>query len=96
MESPRSVQQESGGKLIPKDREYPKLSKAKSTYVEIDFFKNADLHTGYFCYNCLYFIGPNHCAIVEDGGPDVQGKQSGVIAPHGVCQLWEENPQEAR
>jgi hypothetical protein len=77
-------------------KSYPKVSKVRSTYTEIDFFKNADLHTGYFCYNCTYFIKPNHCAIVRDKGMDVAGKETGVIAPHGVCQLWEENPQEAR
>jgi hypothetical protein len=81
---------------IPGDRQYPKLSKAKSGYMEIDFFKNSDLHTGYFCYNCLYFIKPNHCAIVEDGGPDIHERESGTVAPSGVCTLWEENPQEAR
>ena len=81
---------------IPTDRQYPKLSKAKSGYMEIDFFKNADLHTGYFCYNCLYFIKPNHCAIVKDDGPDVHERESGIVAPNGVCTLWEENPREAR
>jgi hypothetical protein len=75
---------------------YSKLSKVKSGYLEINFFKNADLSVGYFCYNCTYFIKPNHCAIVEDAGPDVDGQQSGIIAPHGVCTLWEANPAEAR
>jgi hypothetical protein len=84
------------GDVIPHDRQYPKLSKAKSGYLEIGFFKNADLHTGYFCYNCIYFAKPNHCAIVEDGGPDVRGEDSGMIVPHGVCTLWEPNEQEAR
>lgn len=37
--------------VIATDRQYPKLSKAASGYLEIDHFKNADLHTGYFCYN---------------------------------------------
>ena len=52
--------------IISTDKQYPKLSKAVSGYLEIDHFKNADLHTGYFCYNCIYFIKDNHCAIVED------------------------------
>ena len=47
-----------------------------SGYLEIEHFKNTDLHTGYFCYNCAYFIKPNHCAIVEDNGPDVYNKGS--------------------
>jgi hypothetical protein len=55
------------------------------------------LHAGYFCYNCVYFIKKgNHCAIVEDSGPDVNGKESGIIAPHGVCTLWDPNKEEAR
>lgn len=78
------------------ESQYPKLTKTKSGYLEIDFFKNADLHAGYFCYNCAYFIKPNHCAIVKDTGPDVDGRRSGVVSPHGVCTLWEENPAEAR
>ncbi|HZC49906.1 MAG TPA: hypothetical protein VE244_12695 [Nitrososphaeraceae archaeon] len=41
---------------IPTDKEYPKISKATSGYLEIEHFKNVDLHTGYFCYNCAYFI----------------------------------------
>jgi hypothetical protein len=59
---------------IARDKQYPKLSKASSGYLEIEHFKNADLHTGYFCYNCTYFIKDNHCAIVEDTGPDVNGR----------------------
>jgi hypothetical protein len=59
---------------IPKDKPYPKLSKASSGYLEIEQFKNSDLHTGYFCYNCTYFIKDNHCAIVEDSGPDVNAR----------------------
>lgn len=82
--------------VIPKDKSYPKLSKATSGYLEIDMFKNADLHSGYFCYNCTYFIKDHHCAIVEDSGPDVNAKESGVIQPHGVCTLWDPNEQETR
>src|ERR671922_2580023 len=74
---------------IPTDKQYPKISKASSGYVEIEHFRSADLHTGYFCYNCTYFIKDNHCAIVEDTGPDVYGKESGIIAPHGLCTLWD-------
>ena len=81
---------------IPTDKQYPKLSKSTSGYIKIESFKNADIHTGYFCYNCTYFIKDNHCAIVQDGGPDVNGEESGTIAPYGVCTLWYPNEQEAR
>ena len=30
---------------IPTDKQYPKLSKASSGYLEIEQFKNSDLHT---------------------------------------------------
>jgi hypothetical protein len=89
-----SMQQ--GDDSIPHNKQYPKLGKAKSGYLEIGFFKNADLHTGYFCYNCTYYVKDQHCAIVQDSGPDVRGEESGVIAPHGVCTLWDANEQEAR
>ena len=82
--------------IIPKDKQYPKLSKASSGYFELEHFRSADLHTGYFCYNCTYFIKDNHCAIVEDTGPDVYGKESGIIAPHGLCTLWDPNEEETR
>jgi hypothetical protein len=81
---------------IPTDRQYPKLSKATSGYVENEMLKNADLHQGYFCYDCTYYIKDNHCAIVEDTGPDVDGKESGIIAPHGLCTLWDPNEGETR
>jgi hypothetical protein len=80
---------------IPTDKQYPKLSKASSGYLEIEHFKGADLHSGYFCYNCTYFIKPNHCAIVKDNGPDVY-EESGIIAPYGLCTLWDPNEQETR
>jgi hypothetical protein len=86
----------SGSNYIPTDKQYPKLSKATSGYLEIDYFKSADLHTGYFCYNCTYFIKGNHCAIVEDSGPDVREQESGIIAPFGVCTLWHPNELETR
>ena len=92
-----SDQNSSSGKVnIPTDKQYLKLSKASSGYLEIEHFKNADLHTGYFCYNCTYFIKEgNHCAIVENTGPAVNGKESGFIAPYGVCTLWDPNEEEA-
>ena len=81
---------------ISTDKQYPKMSKATYGYFELEHFKNADLHTGYFCYNCTYFIKDNHCAIVEDSGPDIYGKESGIIAPHGLCTLWDPNEGETR
>ena len=86
----------SNSNMIPTDKRYPKLSKASSGYLEIEHFKNSDLHTGYFCYNCMYFIKPNHCAIVTDEGPDVYDKSSDQIAPYGICSLWEPNKEEMR
>ncbi len=62
---------------IPKDKDYPKLSKATSGY-----------NSSYFCNDCLYFIHGNDCAIVKKDGPDVDGKESGIIAPYGICTLW--------
>jgi hypothetical protein len=84
------------GQVIPSDKHFPKLSKAASGYLEIDMFKNADHHTGYFCYNCTYFIKDHHCAIVEDTGPDVNARDSGVIEPYGLCTLWDPNEEETR
>jgi len=75
---------------------FPKLSKASSGYAEFDVFQNSDTKAGYFCYNCIYYIKDNHCAIVEDSGVDVNGKESGIIAPHGVCTLWDPNEKEVR
>jgi len=75
----------------------PKLRKLVAGYLEIDQFKDPNVQTrGYFCYNCIYFIKENHCAIVEDSGPDVNEKESGIIAPHGTCWLWTPNEKEAR
>lgn len=73
---------------IPKDKDYPKLSKATSGYFEIPYFEKSELNGGYFCNDCLYFIHGNDCAIVKKDGPDVDGKESGIIAPYGVCTLW--------
>ena len=61
-----------------------KLTKVSSGYLEISPFKNSDTHRGYFCYNCIYFMKPNHCAIVTDEGPDVDGNVSNVIAPYDI------------
>jgi len=71
-----------------------KLAKVTARYMEMEQFKDSDHHTGYFCYNCIYFMKPNHCAIVTDEGADVYDKTSGEIAPHGICALWEPNENE--
>jgi hypothetical protein len=73
-----------------------KLAKVTARYMEMDQFKDSDHHTGYFCYNCIYFMKPNHCAIVTDEGSDANGKVSGDIAPHGICALWVPNEKEIR
>ncbi len=54
------------------------------------------MHTGYFCYNCTYFMKPHHCYIVTDEGLDIKGSSSGMIAPHGICSLWMPNEKEIR
>ena len=82
---------------IPQDAtKLKKLTKACSGYMELVNFKNSDTHTGYFCYNCIYFIKPNHCAIVTDEGQDVNGNVSNVIAPHGICSVWTPNAKEIK
>jgi hypothetical protein len=44
----------------------------------------------------VHILLDNHCAIVEDTGPDIYGKESGIIAPHGLCTLWDPNEEETR
>jgi hypothetical protein len=73
-----------------------KLPKIAARYMEVEQFKDSDLHKGYFCYNCAYFVKPHHCAIVTDEGMDTMGHSSGVIAPHGLCSLWMPNQNEIR
>ncbi|HEU4467872.1 MAG TPA: hypothetical protein VFR61_02400 [Nitrososphaeraceae archaeon] len=63
--------------------------------MEIENLAKSDLNSGYFCYDCLYFIEDNDCAIVRQQGPDVNGKESGTIAPHGICTLWTPDEKKA-
>jgi hypothetical protein len=56
-------------------------------------FKDSDHHTGYFCYNCIYFMKPVIVLLLETKGY-IYGKSSGEIAPHGICALWEPNKDE--
>jgi hypothetical protein len=37
---------------------------------------------------------PDSCAIVSSQGPDFNGNSSGVIAPYGICSVWEPNQKE--
>lgn len=76
---------------IDTSKSYPKILKSTSGYVEVESFKEADLSTGYFCNNCAFFIKDKQCAIVKESGPDVNGTESGIIAPHGSCDLWVAN-----
>ena len=71
-----------------------KITKVGARYIQLEEFRDSDHHRGYFCYNCVYFVKPHHCAIVTDEGIDIQGHTSGVIAPHGLCSIWTPNNGE--
>ncbi len=75
---------------------HTKLTKVTSGYMEIEEFKDTDTHKGYFCYNCDYFIKPEHCMIVTDEGQDLGGNISGKILPYAVCSLWVPNEKEIK
>ena len=82
---------------IPQEAtELVKLTKVSSRYMELPSFKDSDTHRGYFCYNCIYFMKPNHCAVVTDEGQDVNGNVSNIIAAHGICSLWTPNEKEIK
>jgi hypothetical protein len=68
-----------------------KLAKTTARYMEMEEFKNSSSYRIFFCYICMYFMKPNHCAVVTDEGPDVYRRTSGGIAPHGICALWKPN-----
>jgi hypothetical protein len=72
---------------------FKKLSKMKASYIEYDKFADSNMHEGYFCYNCIYWlnVGGGKCMLVEEDGADVMGKASEVIAPHGCCAGYEAN-----
>jgi hypothetical protein len=59
-----------------------KLAKVNARYLDMEQFRDSDLEVGYFSYNCIYFMKPNHCAIVADDGADAFGKTSNEIAPY--------------
>ena len=70
-----------------------KFSKLKASYIEYNRFSDSNLHEGYFCYNCIYWINTSggKCMLVESEGQDVLGNESDVIAPHGCCAGYEAN-----
>src|ERR1051326_6389787 len=70
---------------------FQKFTKLQASYIEYDKFADSNLHEGYFCYNCIYWVNSTggKCMIVKDDGPDVNGKVSNVIAPHGCCFGYE-------
>ncbi len=72
---------------------FEKFSKLKASYVEYDKFADSNLRQGYFCYNCIYWVNTlgGQCMLVKNEGPDVMGKVSSVIAPHGCCAGYEPN-----
>jgi hypothetical protein len=35
---------------------FQKFNKRKASYIEYDKFADSNLHEGYFCYNCIYWI----------------------------------------
>ena len=82
--------------VIDNTTKFQKQSKLKSGYIERDEFKSSNLHKGFFCYNCIYWIdlGGGKCMIVNNNGPDSFCKVSDVIAPHGCCSLYEPDYDE--
>ena len=43
-------------RIYRKKQQNSKLAKATARYMEMEEFKDSDHHTGYFCYNCVYFM----------------------------------------
>ena len=82
---------EKASDIVDNATKFQKQSKLKVGYVERDEFKNSNLHKGFFCYNCIYWIDMTggKCMIVDDKGPDLFGNVSDVIAPHGCCNGYE-------
>src|ERR671911_642239 len=70
---------------------YGHQMRRRSSNLERDEFKDFDLHKGFFCYKCIYWIDMTggKCMIVDDKRPDVFGNVSDVIAPHGCCNGYE-------
>ncbi|MDQ6723157.1 MAG: hypothetical protein M3Z01_02690 [Thermoproteota archaeon] len=72
---------------------FRKQSKLKAGYIEQEEFNDSNLHSGYFCYNCIYWVDSlgGKCMIVDEKGPDVFGNISKVIAAHGWCNGYQPN-----
>jgi len=68
---------------------FQKFSKLKASYIEYDKFADSNLHEGYFCYNCIYWINASggKCMLVEDNGPDVLGKFPMLLLRMDVAQV---------
>ncbi len=84
---------EKAGDIVGNVTKFKKQSKLKAGYVERDEFKDSNLHKGFFCSNCIYWIDMTggKCMIVDDKGSDLFGNISNVIAPHGCCSGYEPN-----
>jgi hypothetical protein len=81
---------EKASDTMDKMTKFQKQSKLKAGYIERDEFKNSNFQKGFFCYNCIYWINMTggKCMMVNDKGPDLFGKVSDVIAPHGCCSVY--------
>ena len=81
---------EKASDTMGKMTKFQKQSKLKAGYIERDEFKTSNLQKGFFCYNCIYWIDMTggKCMMVNDKGPDLFGKVSDVIAPHGCCSIY--------
>ena len=81
---------EKASDTMGKVTKFQKQSKLKAGYIERDEFKNSNFQKGFFCYNCIYWINMTggKCMMVNDKGPDLFGKVSDVIAPHGCCSVY--------
>ncbi|HEY7507500.1 MAG TPA: hypothetical protein VH677_00090 [Nitrososphaera sp.] len=87
----KKIKEAAGG--IDNLTQFRKKTKLQANYVENDKFTDSNLHEGYFCYNCIYWMNAQggRCVLVDADGPDADGKVSGVIAPHGCCMAYEPN-----
>jgi hypothetical protein len=87
---------EKASDIVDNTTKFQKLSKLKAGYIERDEFKDSNLHKGFFCYNCIYWIDVSggKCMIVDDKELDTFGNVSDVIAPHGCCNGYEPDYDE--
>ncbi len=80
---------EKAADVIGNVTKFQKQSKLKVAYLERDEFKDSDLHTGFFCYNCIYWVDSmgGKCMIVNDKGPDIFGRNLKLLQPMGVVMV---------